>query len=53
VNINIVDRDTLLDAYEHPENHPDLIVRITGFSVYFATLSDAFRKTVVERMISL
>ncbi|NLG23999.1 MAG: formate acetyltransferase, partial [Clostridiales bacterium] len=52
VNINIIDRDKILDAYEHPERHPDLIVRITGFSVYFCTLSKDFRKLVVDRIIA-
>ncbi|MDR3314678.1 MAG: formate acetyltransferase [Oscillospiraceae bacterium] len=51
VNINIIDSAKLLDAYEHPEKYPDLIVRITGFSVYFSTLSKDFRKLVVERII--
>ncbi|MDR2375288.1 MAG: pyruvate formate lyase family protein [Treponema sp.] len=51
VNINIVDRDRILDAYEHPERHPDLVVRITGFSVYFSTLTPEFRKLVVDRII--
>jgi formate C-acetyltransferase len=51
VNINIIDRDKILDAYEHPEKHPDLVVRITGFSVYFSTLSKDFRKLVVDRII--
>jgi formate C-acetyltransferase len=51
VNINIIDRDKILDAYEHPERHPDLVVRITGFSVYFSTLSQDFRKLVVDRII--
>ncbi|MDR1463786.1 MAG: pyruvate formate lyase family protein [Oscillospiraceae bacterium] len=51
VNINIIDKEKLLDAYEHPERYPDLIVRITGFSVYFSTLSQDFRKLVVERII--
>ena len=51
VNINIVDRDKLLDAYDNPEKYPDLVVRITGFSVYFCTLSKDFRKLVVDRII--
>ncbi|MDR1927844.1 MAG: formate acetyltransferase, partial [Oscillospiraceae bacterium] len=51
VNINIIDGAKLLDAYEHPEKYPDLVVRITGFSVYFSTLSKDFRKLVVERII--
>jgi formate C-acetyltransferase len=51
VNINILDGQKVLDAYEHPEKYPDLIVRITGFSVYFALLTPEFRKLVVERII--
>ncbi len=51
ININIVDSQTLLDAHEHPENHPDLIVRVTGFSAYFTSLSKDFRELVVKRVI--
>ena len=51
VNINILDGQKVLDAYEHPERYPDLIVRITGFSVYFSLLTPEFRKLVVERII--
>jgi len=51
VNINIIDGQKVLDAYENPEKYPDLIVRITGFSVYFALLTPEFRKLVVERII--
>jgi len=53
VNINIIDKDRVLDAYDHPERHPDLVVRITGFSVYFSTLSREFKKLVVDRIISM
>jgi len=52
VNINILDGEKLLDAYENPEKYPDLVVRITGFSVYFSLLTPEFRKLVVERMIT-
>ena len=52
VNINILDKDTILDAHAHPENHPDLVVRVTGFSAYFCNLSQEFRQLVVDRIIS-
>ena len=52
VNINILDKDRVLDAHEHPENHPDLVVRVTGFSVYFSNMSYDFRQLVVDRIIS-
>ncbi len=52
ININILDKDKLLDAEKHPENYPDLIVRVTGFSAYFASLSPTFRRWVIERMLA-
>lgn len=53
ININILDGRKIREAYEKPGTHPDLIVRVTGFSAYFASLSDGFRKLVYERMIRL
>lgn len=52
ININVVDRALLLDAYDHPERYPDLIVRVTGFTAYFSALSPAFRKLIIDRVIS-
>ncbi len=52
VNVNIVDRETILDAARDPSKHPDLVVRITGFSAYFASLSDDLRQFVVNRIVS-
>ncbi|MBN2640847.1 MAG: hypothetical protein JXR78_04295 [Victivallales bacterium] len=51
VNINVVDGDTILKAHEQPELYPDLIVRVTGFSAYFTSLSYDFRQLVVDRII--
>jgi formate C-acetyltransferase len=51
VNINILDRERLLEAHRHPEQHPDLIVRVTGFSAYFASLSPEFRQMVIDRVL--
>lgn len=51
VNINVVDKKTILEAYEDPTRHPDLIVRVTGFSAYFASLSPELRKYVVDRIV--
>ena len=52
VNINVMDRDTILDAQQDPSKYPDLIVRVTGFSAYFASLSDELRQYVVDRIVS-
>ena len=52
ININVMDKTVLLDAYQHPEKYPDLIVRVTGFTAYFIALSPEFRKLIVERVIT-
>jgi len=49
MQVNVVDRKTLQDAYDHPENHGDLIVRIGGYSDYFVRLSDALKLEIIER----
>ncbi len=52
INMNILDKKKLLEAHEDPSKHPDLIVRVTGFSAYFASLSPEMRQIVVDRIIS-
>jgi len=52
VNLNILDRETILDAHRDPDKYPDLIVKVTGFSAYFATLSESFRQLVVDRLLT-
>ena len=52
VNINVVDKATLEKANENPMAYPDLIVRVTGFTAYFATLSPEFRQIVVDRVVN-
>ena len=51
VNANVLDRDTMLAARDDPGRFPDLIVRVTGFSAYFASLSDELREFVVARIV--
>ncbi|MDR1639511.1 MAG: pyruvate formate lyase family protein, partial [Clostridiales bacterium] len=51
VNINILNAETLKKAMDAPELYPDLIVRVTGFTAYFAALSPEFRKLVADRLI--
>ena len=52
INMNVLDTKTLLEAYEDPSKYPDLVVRVTGFSAYFASLSPEFRKMVVDRVLA-
>lgn len=52
MNINILNREMVLDAHRDPSKYPEIIVRVTGFSAYFALLSEDFRKLVVDRIIN-
>jgi formate C-acetyltransferase len=52
VNLNIMDAGKVLEAHKDPSKYPDLVVRVTGFSAYFASLSPDFRQLVVDRIIS-
>jgi len=49
IQYNIVDTAELLDAKVHPEEHPELIVRVGGFSAYFVQLSDGIQDDVIGR----
>jgi formate C-acetyltransferase len=51
VNINVVDAEKILEAHRDPSKYPDLVVRVTGFTAYFNSLSPAFRQLVVKRLI--
>jgi formate C-acetyltransferase len=52
INLNVLDREQILRAHEDPSLYPDLIVRVTGFSAYFASLSRDFRQLVVDRIVT-
>ena len=49
LNVNVFNRETLLDAQKHPEKYPDLIVRVCGFSAKFTSLSPEWQKEVITR----
>lgn len=51
ININVVDAEKILAAHKDPSKYPDLVVRVTGFTAYFNSLSPAFRELVVKRLI--
>ena len=52
ININILDTDKLMAAHADPEQYPDLVVRVTGFTAYFLSLSPEFRQLVVDRFLN-
>ena len=49
VQFNVVDRKTLLDAQEHPENYKNLVVRVAGYSAMFVELSRAIQDDIINR----
>lgn len=51
INVNIVDAEKIRAAHKNPELFPDLVVRVTGFTAYFITLSPEFRQLVVDRLV--
>lgn len=51
LQITYASREELLDAYEHPEHHGNLIVRVGGYSEYFNRLSDDLKRMVINRTI--
>lgn len=49
LQLNSINRDRLLDAQAHPENHPNLIVRVWGWSGYFNELDVEFQNHIIRR----
>lgn len=51
INVNIMNKDAVLEAHKDPSKHPELVVRVTGFTAYFSMLSPQFRQLVVDRIL--
>ena len=49
LNVNVFNRETLLDAQKHPEDHKNLIVRVWGWSGYFNELDTAYQNHIISR----
>ena len=50
LQLNTLNRETLLDAKAHPELHRDLIVRVWGWSGYFVELDECYQDHIIERI---
>lgn len=49
IQFNVIDRETLRKAQEHPDQYRDLIVRVAGYSDYFCDLSEALQEEIISR----
>ena len=49
IQFNVLSRETLSKAMDHPNDYPELLVRVSGYTAYFKDLNPQMRREILER----